>query len=62
LSKPVGSEYFTTISPKVRAVDFYGIRAAFVDTVGFISRIPPEIIEAFHSTLEEAVTADMLLY
>jgi GTP-binding protein HflX len=62
LSKPVGSEYFTTISPKVRAVNLYGARAAFVDTVGFISRIPPEIIEAFHSTLEEAVTADVLLY
>ena len=63
LSKPVGGEYFTTISPKVMAVDLGGgVRAAFVDTVGFISRIPPEIIEAFHSTLEEAAHADVILY
>jgi len=60
--KPVGSEYFTTISPKVKASVIAGRRIAFVDTVGFISRIPPEIIEAFHSTLEEAVRADLLLY
>ncbi len=62
LAKPVGPEYFTTISPKVRAISFNGLKIAFVDTVGFISRIPPEIIEAFHSTLEEAVQADALLY
>jgi len=63
LSKPAGDEYFTTVSPKVRAVHVGGgIRVALVDTVGFISRIPPEIIEAFHSTLEEAVAADALLY
>lgn len=63
LSRPVGSEYFTTISPKVRAVSLgNGASVALVDTVGFISRIPPEIIEAFHSTLEEAVEADALLY
>lgn len=62
LDKPTGPEYFTTISPKVRAISFNGMRIAFVDTVGFITRIPPEIIEAFHSTLEEAVEADVLLY
>lgn len=62
LDKPTGEEYFTTISPKVRAASIGGLRVAFVDTVGFISRIPPEIIEAFHSTLEEAATADVILY
>ena len=62
LDKPTGEEYFTTISPKVRAASIGGQRVAFVDTVGFISRIPPEIIEAFHSTLEEAATADVILY
>ncbi|ALL01267.1 GTP-binding protein [Pyrodictium delaneyi] len=60
--KPVGPEYFTTISPKVKATSFDGLRFAVVDTVGFISRIPPEIIEAFHSTLEEAAYADLILY
>ena len=62
-SKPAGPEYFTTISPKtrVRPLDG-GIRAAFVDTVGFIVNIPAEIIEAFHATLEEAAWADLLVY
>lgn len=61
-AKPVGPEYFTTVSPKVKAVGVDGLRFAVVDTVGFISRIPPEIIEAFHSTLEEAAEADLILY
>lgn len=60
--KPVGPEYFTTVYPKVKAAVIGGTRAAFVDTVGFISRIPPEIIEAFHSTLEEVALADAVLY
>ncbi len=62
-NKPAGPEYFTTISPKtgVRPLNG-GLRAAFVDTVGFIVDIPPEIIEAFHATLEEAAGADMLVY
>lgn len=62
LSKPTGSEYFTTVSPKVRAADLGDVRAALVDTVGFIARVPPEIIEAFHATLEEAVHADVILH
>ena len=32
-----------------------------VDTVGFINKLPTELIEAFHSTLEEATLADILL-
>ena len=60
--KATGDEYFTTLSPKVKTASFDGSRIAFVDTVGFISRIPLEIIEAFHSTLEEAATSDIVLY
>ena len=32
------------------------------DTVGFISQLPTELIEAFKSTLEEVVQADILLH
>lgn len=32
------------------------------DTVGFIRKLPHHLIKAFHSTLEEAVVADMLLH
>ena len=33
----------------------------FTDTVGFVSDLPHELVDAFKSTLEEAVLADMLL-
>ena len=61
-SKPVGGEYFTTISPKVGSAVSNGLKIAFIDTVGFITRIPPEIIEAFHSTLEEVAYSDIIIY
>ncbi len=61
--KPVDSKYFTTVHPKVKAVDLGdGVRAAFVDTVGFIARVPPEIIEAFHATLEEVTFSDIIVF
>ena len=34
----------------------------FADTVGFISQLPTELVEAFKSTLEEVVQADLLLH
>ena len=61
-SKPVGEEYFTTISPKVGSTVSDGLKIAFIDTVGFITRVPPEIIEAFHSTLEEVAYSDIIIY
>ncbi len=61
-NRPVGEEYFTTLSPKRRAIELTGTRIALIDTVGFISNIPPELIEAFHATLEEAASADLELF
>jgi GTP-binding protein HflX len=62
-SKPVDSKYFTTVHPKVKAVGLGdGVRAAFVDTVGFIARVPPEIVEAFHATLEEITFSDAIVF
>ena len=61
-SKPVGEEYFTTLHPKHKAVHYNGDRIVFVDTVGFIRRVPPEIIEAFHSTLEEIAYSDAIVF
>ena len=61
-AKPVGEEYFTTLHPKHKAVPFNGEKIVFVDTVGFIRRVPPEIIEAFHSTLEEIVYSDAIVF
>jgi GTP-binding protein HflX len=39
-----------------------GRRAVIADTVGFISQLPTELVEAFKSTLEEVVQADLLLH
>jgi len=61
-AKPVGEEYFTTLHPKHKAVEHRGRRIVLVDTVGFIRRVPPEIIEAFRSTLEEIAYADAILF
>jgi GTP-binding protein HflX len=38
-----------------------GLQVLLVDTVGFIRRLPHNLIKAFHSTLEEACDADVLL-
>jgi len=60
--RPVGEEYFTTLHPKHKAVSRSGVRLVLVDTVGFIRRIPPEIVEAFHSTLEEIAYSDVIVF
>jgi len=62
-AKPVGPEYFTTLSPKHKLVELVdGFKTFLVDTVGFLWSVPPEIIEAFHATLEEVTHADVLLF
>lgn len=58
-SKPVGMGMFTTISPKVKGVLINGRKVIFVDTVGFIRKVPAEVIEAFYATLEEIAESDL---
>ncbi|MBQ7507883.1 MAG: GTPase HflX [Spirochaetales bacterium] len=53
---------FATLDPTTRKVFLPDGRfALFTDTVGFVSDLPHELVDAFRSTLEEAVLADMLL-
>lgn len=53
---------FATLDPTSRGVTLPdGRRVLFIDTVGFISRLPHNLVEAFHSTLEIAVYADLVL-
>lgn len=61
LSKPTGPEMFTTISPKVALATIGCSEAVFVDTVGFIRDLPPEVIEAFYATLEEISLSDLAI-
>ncbi len=54
---------FATLDTTVRAVTLSDNRKiALSDTVGFISKLPHELVEAFKSTLEEVVEADLLLH
>lgn len=53
---------FATLDPTARALELpSGTSVMLVDTVGFIRRLPHHLIEAFKSTLEEAVVADIIL-
>ena len=54
---------FATLDPTMRGLCFAsGRKAVIADTVGFISQLPTELVEAFKSTLEEVVQADVLLH
>lgn len=59
----VEDKLFATLDPTVRRLDLPGgARALLVDTVGFIHRLPHQLIEAFKSTLEEVRRADLLMH
>ena len=54
---------FATLDPTVRKLPLPDERnAVIVDTVGFIRKLPHHLIEAFKSTLDEAVLADVLIH
>lgn len=54
---------FATLDPTSRAITLEdNRRILLVDTVGFIRKLPHHLIEAFKSTLEEAVVADVLIH
>jgi GTP-binding protein HflX len=54
---------FATLDPTSRAITLDDNRKILlVDTVGFIRKLPHNLVEAFKSTLEEAVVADLLIH
>lgn len=54
---------FATLDPTIRAVDLdITGNVSFIDTVGFISNLPTHLIESFNATLEEVVSADLILH
>ncbi|KAK9284974.1 hypothetical protein L1049_024156 [Liquidambar formosana] len=54
---------FATVDPRLRsAVLPSGKKVLLSDTVGFISDLPVQLVEAFHATLEEVVEADLLVH
>lgn len=52
---------FTTLSTQTRMIEFSNRKFLLTDTVGFIDRLPISLIEAFHSTLEETIFADLIV-
>lgn len=54
---------FATLDPVTRSVKLpEGGEVLFTDTVGFIEKLPTDLVEAFKSTLEEAAYADVILH
>jgi len=54
---------FSTLDPTIRAFLLpNNQKVLFVDTVGFLNKLPHHLIEAFKTTLEEVVSADILLH
>ncbi|MGO9059285.1 MAG: GTPase HflX [Candidatus Binataceae bacterium] len=57
------SRPFSTLDPTIRRLKLPGGMSVMVsDTVGFIHRLPHQLVEAFKATLEEVRTADLLLH
>jgi GTPase len=58
----VEDRLFATLDPLVRQGQEAWDRFLFIDTVGFIRKLPPQLVASFRSTLEEAREADILLH
>lgn len=54
---------FETLDPKTTRCSLdNGLELLLTDTVGFVRKLPHDLVDAFHSTLEETVRADLLLH
>jgi GTP-binding protein HflX len=59
----VADQLFATLDPTVRRIELPNGRPATVsDTVGFVSKLPHDLVEAFRSTLEEVTLASLVLH
>jgi GTPase len=59
--KQTSNNLFTTLSTTTRLLKIDNREILLTDTVGFISRLPTYMIDAFKSTLEESLAADLIL-
>lgn len=59
----VRDQVFATLDPTIRQLTLPNQQKVILsDTVGFISRLPHELVAAFHATLEEVIEADLLIH
>ena len=57
----VGDRLFQTLDPTTRAFEHEGRRYLMTDTVGFIRKLPHQLVDAFKATLEETILADLIV-
>jgi GTP-binding protein HflX len=58
----VRDRLFETLDPTTRGFEHEGRRYLVTDTVGFIRRLPTQLVEGFAATLEETLVADLILH
>ncbi|HEY7477391.1 MAG TPA: GTPase HflX [Actinomycetota bacterium] len=59
----VADQLFATLDPTTRRLGLpSGRRATVADTVGFVQKLPHDLVEAFRSTLEEVTLSDLVLH
>src|SRR5262245_16641218 len=58
----IDNRLFETLDPTTRSFEYEGRRYLLTDTVGFIRRLPHELVEGFAATLEETLIADLVLH
>ncbi len=61
-SVSVDNRLFETLDPTTRGFEHLGKRYLVTDTVGFIRRLPTQLVEGFAATLEETLVADLVLH
>jgi GTP-binding protein HflX len=58
----VRDRLFETLDPTTRGFEYEGRRYLLTDTVGFVRRLPHQLVEGFAATLEETLVADVVLH
>jgi GTP-binding protein HflX len=58
----VNDRLFETLDPTTRGFEVEGRRYLVTDTVGFIRRLPHQLVEGFAATLEETLVSDLVLH
>jgi len=58
----VRDRLFHTLDPTTRSFEISGRAFLMTDTVGFIRKLPHQLVEAFGATLEEAMQADLIVH
>ena len=58
----VDDRLFETLDPTTRSFEHDGKRYLVTDTVGFIRRLPTQLVEGFAATLEETLVADLVVH